>query len=193
EQFVGRVDDPQMLADAGDREQAAHLRRAGRYGEPLSPLAGALMSREDHPQPGRVDELKRFQIEHDHRRITDVGVLELAVEQVRAGEVQLAVKGQYRPVLLEADIHPKVLLSRHRRILAYGLRCSRACRGAESAFPQRDRLARMQVYAHRAAGFGRADLHQVTDLIYQPQTATGRSIRRGTAKSGQGILDPADV
>lgn len=107
------------------------------------------MRGEDDPQSCRVDELETLEIEYDQCRVAGFGILDLALQERRAGEIKFSVESQHDPILLGADIDLKVPPSWHTPMLPQGFVCrcassgrSRACMPSFASPPIRSSIGR---------------------------------------------------
>ena len=69
------------------------------------------MRAEDHAQARRVDELELIEVEDDRGRVTDRVLVEFALEDRGAREVELPGELQHHSVSFAPNIHAQVLAS----------------------------------------------------------------------------------
>ena len=72
------------------------------------------MREQNDPQAARVDELQLIEVEYDQRSGSEIAVLERALKRWRARQVEFPAQVQHHPVLLTADVNPKMILNCHR-------------------------------------------------------------------------------
>jgi hypothetical protein len=78
-------------------------------------LLGALVGGEDDAQPGRVEELEIFQIEHDGAIVLSLGAPDLLAERRGTRKVQFAVQLEYDPIDTGPYVDAEALANVHER------------------------------------------------------------------------------